>query len=68
MEAAIRVAFMRPVSVRDQIFLSDKIKRNFFQNSAVKHIKLNLIERFYLKIIKKNLNIKYHQLNELIKQ
>jgi glycosyltransferase involved in cell wall biosynthesis len=68
MEAAIRVAFMRPVSVRDQIFLSDKIKRNFFQNSAVKHIKLNLIERFYLKIIKKYLNIKYHQLNELIKQ
>jgi glycosyltransferase involved in cell wall biosynthesis len=68
MEAAIRVAFLRPVSIRDQFFLSDKIKQQFFQISAVKNTKLNLIDRLYLKIIKKYLNIKFHQLNELIKQ
>jgi glycosyltransferase involved in cell wall biosynthesis len=68
MEAAMRIAFMRPVSIRDQIFLSHKIKQKVFQNSTVKNLKLNLIERLYLKLIKKYLNLKNHQLNELIKR
>jgi glycosyltransferase involved in cell wall biosynthesis len=60
-EAALRVAFMRPVSFLERIFLSQKTKKKIFQNST-----LNSIEKLYLRYTKWYLKIKDHSLNLLI--